>query len=58
MGGEHLWAPSCFHGSVGRGGDVVKKYISGQDAYEYNREKKWEILIQPPELFYPGYTGD
>lgn len=28
-----LWAPSCFHGSVGHGMDVVKKYISSQRDY-------------------------
>ncbi len=27
---EHLWTPSCYHGSVGRGWEVVEKYISGQ----------------------------
>ncbi len=32
-------APSCFHGSVGNGWDVVEKYIREQDVYEYNREK-------------------
>ncbi len=37
--GDHLWAPSCFHGSVGHGWDVVEKYIREQDRYEYNREK-------------------
>ncbi len=36
--GDHLWAPSCFHGSVGNGWDVVEKYIREQDVYEYNRE--------------------
>ncbi len=36
---EHFWAPSCFHGSVGNGWDVVEKYIREQDKYEYNREK-------------------
>ncbi len=25
-----LWAPSCFHGSVGHGKDVVEKYVSSQ----------------------------
>ena len=29
----HLWAPSCYHGSVGHGGGVVEKYISGQKNY-------------------------
>ena len=37
--GDHLWAPSCFHGSAGNGWDVVEKYIREQDVYEYNREK-------------------
>ena len=36
--GDHLWAPSCFHGSVGQGWDVVEKYIREQDKYEYDRE--------------------
>ena len=36
--GKHFWAPSCFHGSVGNGWDVVEKYIHEQDVYEYNRE--------------------
>jgi len=31
---DHLWAPSCYHGSVGHGWDVVEKYISGQKSYE------------------------
>ena len=37
--GEHFWAPSCFHGSVGNGWDVVERYISEQHTHEYNREK-------------------
>ena len=37
--GEHFWAPSYFHGSVGNGWDVVEKYISEQNMYEHNREK-------------------
>jgi putative transposase len=28
------WAPSCYHGSVGHGWEVVGKYISGQKGYE------------------------
>ena len=28
---EHLWAPGCYHGSVGQGWDVVEKYISSQN---------------------------
>ena len=30
----HLWAPSCYHGSVGHGWEVVEKYISGQKGLE------------------------
>lgn len=37
--GEHFWAPSCFHGSVGQGWEVVERYIAEQDTYEYKREK-------------------
>ncbi len=36
--GDHLWAQSCFHGSVGNGWDVVEKYISAHNTYEYKRE--------------------
>ncbi|SNQ60638.1 IS200/IS605 family transposase [Candidatus Methanoperedens nitratireducens] len=31
--GDHLWAPSCFHGSVGNGWEVVSKYIETQDIH-------------------------
>ena len=31
--GEHMWAPSCFHGSVGNGWEVVEKYIQTQDKH-------------------------
>jgi len=31
---SHLWAPSCYHGSVGQGWEVVERYISGQKGYE------------------------
>jgi putative transposase len=31
--GGHLWAPSCFHGAVGNGWDVVDNYISNQQDY-------------------------
>jgi len=31
---DHLWAPSCYHGSVGHGWEVVERYISGQKGYE------------------------
>jgi putative transposase len=26
-----LWAPGCFHGSVGHGSDVVERYIKSQE---------------------------
>jgi putative transposase len=35
--GDHLWAPSCYHGSVGAGWDVVEKYILAHNKYEHNR---------------------
>ena len=35
---DSLWAPSCYHGSVGSGWDVVEKYISAHNTYEYKRE--------------------
>ena len=28
---QSLWAPSCYHGSVGHGWEVVENYIAGQD---------------------------
>jgi len=28
---DHLWAPGCYHGSVGHGWEVVVKYIGTQD---------------------------
>jgi len=31
--GEHLWAPSCFHGSVRNGWEVVEKHIETQDKH-------------------------
>ncbi len=31
--GDHMWAPSCFHGSVGNGWDVVSRYIETQDVH-------------------------
>jgi len=31
-----MWAPSCFHGSVGNGRDVVNKYIETQDVHHAN----------------------
>jgi putative transposase len=30
----HLWAPSCYHGSVGHGWEVVERYISGQKGHK------------------------
>ena len=31
---DHLWAPSCYHGSVGHGWEVVERFIAGQKGYE------------------------
>jgi putative transposase len=28
---QSFWAPSCYHGSVGHGWEVVENYIAGQD---------------------------
>ncbi|MDP2767861.1 MAG: hypothetical protein Q8O41_10525 [Candidatus Methanoperedens sp.] len=42
--GEHLWAPSCFHGSVGNGWEVVSKYIETQDTYHAKNANKPCIL--------------
>ena len=30
---DGLWAPSCFHGSVGHGTDVVSAYIRNQEKH-------------------------
>ena len=30
---NRLWAPGCYHGSVGHIWEVVEKYISTQDKY-------------------------
>jgi len=35
--GDNLRAPSCYHGSMGAGWDVVEKYISAHNTYEHNR---------------------
>jgi len=35
--GDHLWAPSCYYGSVGAGWDAVEKYVSAYNTYEHNR---------------------
>ena len=40
-----LWAPSCFHGSVGHGTDVVEKYISTQR--DYNAGARAAALRDP-----------
>jgi len=34
---DSLWAPSCYHGSVGNGWDVVERYILAHNSFEYNR---------------------
>jgi len=46
--GDHLWAPSCYHGFVGAGWDVVEKYISAHNTYGYNRRQIRKIAIYRP----------
>jgi putative transposase len=33
---DHLWAPSCYHGSVGHGWEVVERYIQNQEKPKCN----------------------
>jgi putative transposase len=42
---DHLWAPSCYHGSVGHGWEVVKKYISGQKGYSYAKTDAIPVVV-------------
>ena len=42
---DHLWAPSCYHGSVGHGWEVVEKYISGQKGYSYEKTDTVPIVV-------------
>ena len=35
--GDHLWAPSCYHGFMGNGWNVVGKCISAHNLHEYDR---------------------
>ena len=35
---NHLWVPSCYHGSVCNGWDVDEIYISAHNTYEHNRK--------------------
>ncbi len=37
---QSLWAPSCYHGSVGHGWEVVHKYIEGQDRRKDGQNEK------------------
>jgi len=37
---QSLWAPSCYHGGVGHGWEVVQKYIEGQDRKTDGQNKK------------------
>ncbi len=36
--GDLLWVPSCYHGSIGAGWDVVEKYTSAHNTYEHNKK--------------------
>ncbi len=42
---DHLWAPSCYHGSVGQGWEVVEKYISGQKGYSYEKTDTIPVVV-------------
>ncbi|MCK4475998.1 MAG: IS200/IS605 family transposase [Methanophagales archaeon] len=42
---DHLWAPSCYHGSVGHGWEVVEKYISGQKGYTYEKTDTVSVVV-------------
>lgn len=39
----HLWAPGCYHGSVGPGWEVVEEYISLKD---YNPKPKNIYMLE------------
>jgi len=41
----HLWAPSCYHGSVGQGWEAVEKYISGQKNYTYEKTNIPVVMV-------------
>jgi hypothetical protein len=40
-----LWSPSCYHGSVGQGWEVVERYISGQKGYSYEKTDTVPIVV-------------
>lgn len=41
---DHLWAPSCYHGSVGQGWEVVERYIEGQKGY-YEKTEPIPVVV-------------
>ncbi|NJD51563.1 MAG: IS200/IS605 family transposase [Candidatus Methanoperedens sp.] len=43
--GEHMWAPSCFHGSVGNGWEIVEKYIQMQDKHHAKPTPSTKLAI-------------
>ncbi|MDP2767758.1 MAG: hypothetical protein Q8O41_09990, partial [Candidatus Methanoperedens sp.] len=45
---DHLWAPGCYHGSVGQGWEVVEKYISKI----YSVTPVFLKSAPPPVIFY------
>jgi len=54
----HLWAPSCYHESVGQGWEVVEKYISGQKNYEKNDTIPVVVIEEEKEKAHKiGYTS-
>ena len=55
---DHLWAPSCYHGSVGHGWEVVEKYISGQKGYSYEKTDTVPVVVideEKEKSFKTGY---
>jgi putative transposase len=41
---KSLWAPSCFHGSVGHGWEVVERYIQNQEAPNAKTRRTGSVL--------------
>ena len=52
-----MWAPSCYHGSVGHGWEVVEKYISGQKGYDKIEAARGERERERRRRKNGGYAG-
>lgn len=53
--GDHLWAPSCFHGSVGNGWEVVENIFVSKMYMNIIGENKRNGIYRPWTIC-PGYT--